>query len=104
MSELASESAGTTREADAIDEGGRTRESIKGQLSRPRVGPPKEIACTMAVIGGGTMGIGIAYAFATAGWRTTVVETDATRSAALVSAIRERAETGVARGRLAREP
>jgi len=58
---------------------------------------------TIGVIGGGTMGIGIAYAFATAGWRTTVVETDAARASTLVAAIRERAETGVARGRLAAE-
>ena len=54
----------------------------------------------MAVLGGGTMGIGIAYAFATTGWRTTVVETDASRADGLVAAIRDRADTGVARGRL----
>jgi 3-hydroxybutyryl-CoA dehydrogenase len=55
----------------------------------------------MAVLGGGTMGIGIAYAFATAGWRTCVVETDIARAGGLIAAIRERAEVGVARGRLA---
>lgn len=54
----------------------------------------------MAVLGGGTMGIGIAYAFATTGWRTTVVETDASRADGLVAAIRDRGDTGVARGRL----
>lgn len=54
----------------------------------------------VGVIGGGTMGIGIAYAFATVGWRTTVVEPDAARAEGLVAAIRERADTGVARGRL----
>lgn len=56
---------------------------------------------SMAVIGGGTMGIGIAYAFATAGWRTHVVESDAARGEGLASSIRDRAQVGVARGRLA---
>ncbi len=55
---------------------------------------------SVGVIGGGTMGIGISYAFATVGWRTTVVEPDAGRAEGLVAALRERAETGVARGRL----
>lgn len=54
----------------------------------------------MAVIGGGTMGIGIAYVFVTAGWPTHVVETDVTRAGGLAAAIRGRAEAGVSRGRL----
>jgi len=43
MSELASESASTTREADASDGGGRARESTNAQISRLRAGLPKEI-------------------------------------------------------------
>ncbi len=54
----------------------------------------------VGVIGGGTMGIGIAYAFATAGWRTTVVEPDCARADGLTVAICDRAATGVQRGRL----
>ncbi len=58
------------------------------------------VGSEIGVIGGGTMGLGIAYAFATVGWRTTVVETDPGRAASLISTIVERAQTGVARGRL----
>lgn len=52
------------------------------------------------VVGGGTMGIGIAYVFATAGWGTTVVEPDAGRAADLPGLLTRRAAAGVQRGRL----
>lgn len=55
---------------------------------------------TVGVIGGGTMGIGIAYVFATAGFATTVVEPDAERGGGLRGALGERARRGVERGRL----
>lgn len=54
----------------------------------------------IGVIGGGTMGIGIAYVFATAGFATTVVEPDAARSRGLRTALNERAHRGVRRGKL----
>ena len=54
----------------------------------------------IGVIGGGTMGIGIAYAFATAGWTTTVVEPDTARAADLLDSLTRRAATGVERGKL----
>jgi 3-hydroxybutyryl-CoA dehydrogenase len=54
----------------------------------------------IAVIGGGTMGQGIAYVFAAAGVDTTVVETDAARAGSLVDGLVARARTGVEKGRL----
>ncbi|MDT7743199.1 MAG: 3-hydroxybutyryl-CoA dehydrogenase [Actinomycetota bacterium] len=54
----------------------------------------------VAVIGGGTMGRGIAYVFAAAGLSTTVVEPDPARADALVGELAERARTGAAKGRL----
>ncbi|MCW2721037.1 3-hydroxyacyl-CoA dehydrogenase family protein [Pseudonocardia sp.] len=54
----------------------------------------------VGVIGGGTMGAGIAYVFATAGIATTVVEQDVGRAAGLVVSLRARAQRGVERGKL----
>ncbi|GAA3236317.1 3-hydroxyacyl-CoA dehydrogenase family protein [Pseudonocardia petroleophila] len=54
----------------------------------------------VGVVGGGTMGIGIAYVFATAGFATTVVEPDAGRRAGLRGDLVERARRGVERGKL----
>ncbi|MCD2197969.1 3-hydroxyacyl-CoA dehydrogenase family protein [Actinomycetospora endophytica] len=55
---------------------------------------------SIAVIGGGTMGQGIAYVFAAAGIDTTVVEPDQDRAAALIDGLVARARTGVAKGRV----
>ena len=52
------------------------------------------------VIGGGTMGAGIAYVFAVAGFATTVVEPDRGRAATLRGELLDRARRGVERGRL----
>ncbi|RZT88943.1 3-hydroxybutyryl-CoA dehydrogenase [Pseudonocardia sediminis] len=52
------------------------------------------------VIGGGTMGFGIAYVLASSGHATTVVETDAERRAGLLARLESRAQAGVDRGRL----
>lgn len=54
----------------------------------------------IAVIGAGTMGTGIAYVFAAAGWPTTVVEPEGARMTALREQLVMVAERGVARGRL----
>ena len=54
----------------------------------------------VGVVGGGTMGAGIAYVFATAGIATTVVESDAGRAAGLVESLQVRARRGVERGKL----
>lgn len=54
----------------------------------------------VAVVGGGTMGTGIAYVAAQAGAAVTVVETDERRTATLLSSIRAAAENGVQRGKL----
>ena len=57
----------------------------------------------VAVIGAGTMGVGIAYVFAVAGWETIVVEPDPARMEALRSQVAAAAEGGVARGRVSPE-
>ena len=54
-----------------------------------------------AVIGGGTMGVGIAYVLAAAGHRTHVVEPDAGRVRAMRRELAAAAANGAARGRLA---
>ncbi|OJY39890.1 3-hydroxyacyl-CoA dehydrogenase NAD-binding domain-containing protein [Pseudonocardia sp. 73-21] len=54
----------------------------------------------VGVVGGGTMGAGIAYVFATAGVPTTVVEPDGGRAAGLVGSLQVRARRGVERGKL----
>ncbi len=57
----------------------------------------------VAVIGAGTMGVGIAYVFAVAGWQTVVVEPDPARMDALRTQLAAAAEGGVARGRVTPE-
>lgn len=54
----------------------------------------------VAVIGAGTMGVGIAYVFAVAGWETIVVEPDPLRMAALRTQVAAAAQGGVTRGRV----
>lgn len=54
----------------------------------------------IAVVGGGTMGAGIAYATAFAGGSALVIEPDGARAEALDRTIRETAEAAVARGKL----
>ncbi len=53
-----------------------------------------------AVIGAGTMGLGIAYVLAAAGDDLLVVESDAGRAAAAVPTLTDVAESAVARGKL----
>lgn len=57
----------------------------------------------MAVIGGGTMGVGIAYVVALAGYLTCVVEPDDMRSAALERTIATTLDGAVARGKITNE-
>ena len=56
----------------------------------------------MAVIGGGTMGTGIAFVFAQAGFATTVVEPLDARSQTMTAELRGAAEGAVTRGKLDR--
>ena len=56
-----------------------------------------------AIVGGGTMGVGIAYVFAAAGCETTVVEPDAGRAGALRGVLAEASASGLKRGKLDRE-
>ena len=55
---------------------------------------------SMAVVGAGTMGVGIAYVYAAAGWNVTVVEPDDTRSRAVQQTLSDVAQSGAKRGKL----
>jgi 3-hydroxybutyryl-CoA dehydrogenase len=55
---------------------------------------------TIAVVGGGQMGLGIAHAFAVAGYGVTLVDLDATALTRATQAIAAILDQGVARGRL----
>ena len=55
---------------------------------------------TVAVVGGGTMGVGIAYVFAAAGFDVRLVEPDHARAAAVRTTLAEVASNGVKRGKL----
>jgi 3-hydroxybutyryl-CoA dehydrogenase len=61
---------------------------------------PRSAAGSMAVVGGGTMGTGIAYVFAMAGWEATVVEPNIDRVEGLRRELKVAAEGAVARGKL----
>jgi len=58
------------------------------------------VQCSMAVVGAGTMGTGIAYVFAVAGWETTIVEPDDEQAAQSMRMLDAAAAEGVQRGRL----
>jgi 3-hydroxybutyryl-CoA dehydrogenase len=54
----------------------------------------------MGVVGGGTMGVGIAYVYAAAGWATFVAEPDDARASAMAATLTQTAQAGVRRGKL----
>ncbi len=54
----------------------------------------------MAVVGAGTMGVGIAYVYAVAGWNVTIVEPDDARTSAVQKTLVEVALGGAKRGKL----
>jgi 3-hydroxybutyryl-CoA dehydrogenase len=54
----------------------------------------------MAVVGGGTMGVGIAYVYAVAGWTVWVVEPDDKRSTVMRQTLKDAAAGGLKRGKL----
>jgi len=55
---------------------------------------------SMAVIGGGTMGVGIAYVYVVAGWTVWVVEPDDKRSNVMRQTLQDAAAGGLKRGKL----
>ena len=55
---------------------------------------------SLAVVGGGTMGVGIAYVYAVAGWTVWVVEPDDKRSAVMNQTLKDAAAGGLKRGKL----
>jgi len=61
------------------------------------------ITPAIAVVGGGTMGVGIAYVYAVAGWATWVVEPDESRAQAMQRTIVQTAASGARRGKLTAE-
>ena len=62
--------------------------------------PISKASRAMAVVGGGTMGVGIVYVFAAAGWHVSLVEPDDARALALQTTLEETAREGVRRGKL----
>jgi 3-hydroxybutyryl-CoA dehydrogenase len=54
----------------------------------------------MAVVGGGTMGVGIAYVYVVAGWTVWVVEPDDKRSTVMRQTLQDAAAGGLKRGKL----
>lgn len=61
------------------------------------------VGTAMAVVGGGTMGVGIAYVYAAAGWATWVAEPDDGRASAMMATLAQTAQAGVRRGKLTQE-
>ena len=60
----------------------------------------QRLSQSMAVIGGGTMGVGIAYVFAVAGWQVYVVEPHVQRTATMRQTLQQAASDGLKRGKL----
>jgi len=54
----------------------------------------------IGVVGGGTMGVGIAYVYAVAGWQTMVVEPNDKRASSMMQTIESAAMNGLKRGKL----
>ena len=55
---------------------------------------------SLAVVGGGTMGVGIAYVYVVAGWNVWVVEPDDKRSTVMRQTLKDAAAGGLKRGKL----
>lgn len=64
------------------------------------IAPSSTGLSSMAVVGGGTMGVGIVYVFAAAGWQVSVVEPDDARALGLQETLAQTALAGVKRGKL----
>lgn len=78
----------------AIDGPGRFVNSIVENMERGKT------LGAVGVVGAGTMGVGIAYVFAAAGYGTTLVEPDGARREAALQVIAEQAGAGVERGKM----
>lgn len=66
----------------------------------PEAPAPEPALAAVGVVGGGTMGVGIAYVYAQAGRQVSLVEPDAARRTALREVLAKAAASGVARGKL----
>lgn len=65
----------------------------------PETLPPPSGA-GIGVVGGGTMGVGIGYVFAMAGFAVAMVEPDADRGRVALATLRAYADAGIARGKI----
>lgn len=61
---------------------------------------PPPAGARIGVVGGGTMGVGIGYVFAMAGFPVALVEPDAERGRAALAMLKSYAEAGIARGKI----
>lgn len=68
----------------------------------PETLPPPSGA-GIGVVGGGTMGVGIGYVFAMAGFSVAIVEPEARRGRAALATLRAYADAGIARGKVESE-
>ena len=78
------------------------RNAITQTNTGPTPNTPAAQKC-IGVVGGGTMGVGIAYVYAVAGWNTTVVEPDAARATTMKQTIAQAAQSAVKRGKMSHE-
>jgi 3-hydroxybutyryl-CoA dehydrogenase len=74
--------------------------SSEGEFRMNAETDSKPLAHRMSVVGGGTMGTGIAYVFALSGWKTTVVEPNGERVLTMWQELRRAASGAVGRGKL----
>jgi 3-hydroxybutyryl-CoA dehydrogenase len=65
-----------------------------------KVGNASGQRAMIAVVGGGTMGVGIVYVYAAAGFHVWLVEPDAARATAVQQTLKLQASAGVTRGKL----
>ena len=77
-----------------------TQQQQSDKPSRPADSVPEH---AIGVVGGGTMGVGIAYVFAVAGWSTTVVEPDEQQARTMQETMTAAAQAGARRGKLTPE-
>jgi 3-hydroxybutyryl-CoA dehydrogenase len=61
---------------------------------------PPPAGARIGVVGGGTMGVGIGYVFAMAGFPVALVEPDAERGRAALAMLKRYADAGIARGKI----
>jgi 3-hydroxybutyryl-CoA dehydrogenase len=82
------------------DRGGEIDEVDRASLPSVCLYDRRPLPGSVGIIGAGTMGVGVAYVFAAAGFVTIVVEPDDARAQALAQVVAEQSAKGVERGKL----